>query len=146
VNNMAETIDITPKKETILSKIKKINESMPKVKKEGTNPHFKSKYMTLDSVLELSAQIQKEHNLSIIQYVDNMVLETRIADLESQEYFTSKTPLILGRQDMQALGSAISYARRYSLVTMLGIAEADDDGNSTNAGIDPFSTNTKAVK
>lgn len=129
---------------TLHDKMQKINAAGYAVKKTGTNPHYKSKYMTLADVLELSGEIQEKNNLSIIQYVKDGKLITRLADLDSKEFIESEMQLLLGRNDMQALGSAVTYARRYSLVTMLGISDLDDDGNKTNATIDPF--NDKAVK
>jgi hypothetical protein len=115
-----------------MSIYKKLNDFKSKVggiKKDGTNPHFKNKYATIESVLDTVESPLNQSGLGFVQCVNGMELVTTIYDTESDERIESKIPLLLNKQDMQQLGSAITYARRYALVSMLGLEQEDDDGN-----------------
>ena len=102
---------------------------------DKTNPHYKSKYASLASVQSVYRKPLADNGLSIIQNVLSIDgayhLETILAH-SSGEHFKNSFKLILGKQDMQGLGSAITYARRYGVSTILGIvADEDVDGNDT---------------
>lgn len=100
--------------------------------KDGNNPHFKSQYATLASTWEACRDALTKNGLSIIQRIkeqDRLYIETILAH-SSGQWISSECPILMGRQDMQALGSAITYARRYSLMSLVGIAPEDDDGNA----------------
>lgn len=115
-----------------MSIYKKINDFKTKVgaiKKDSTNPHFKNKYASIESVLDTIEQPLLDSGLGFIQCVEDLNLITTIYDTESDVVIQSKVPLILNKQDMQQLGSAITYARRYGLVSMFGLEQEDDDGN-----------------
>lgn len=115
-----------------MSIYKKLNEFKTKVgaiKKDSTNPHFKNKYASIESVLDTIEQPLLDAGLGFIQCVEDLNLITTIYDTESDVVIQSKVPLILNKQDMQQLGSAITYARRYGLVSMFGLEQEDDDGN-----------------
>lgn len=106
--------------------------------KDTTNPHFKSKYADLASVWEACRKPLADNGLSVVQFTKIVgddrqpVLVTRLLH-SSGECIEGDTPLLMGKQDMQALGSAITYARRYGLAAMVGIAPEDDDGNAAVA-------------
>ena len=99
-----------------------------KVVKSANNPFFKSKYADLNSVIEATDPALEEVGLIYIDRVDGDKLVSELIDPESGEIITNVTPLILGKQDMQQLGSALSYARRYARLTLLGLQTVDDDG------------------
>jgi hypothetical protein len=113
----------------IYEKISKFHNNMGKVTKDGKNPHFKSKYATIEGVLESIAEPLKQSGLSFTQIVDMDHVKTVISEIDGEDKIECKVPLILSKNDMQGLGSAITYARRYGLVAMLGIIQEDDDGN-----------------
>lgn len=100
--------------------------------KDGTNPHYKSDYSTLEAVIKACRDALAKQGLSVSQILDHnergAALITRLIHTSGQ-WIQGSCPLILGqRQDMQALGSAITYARRYSLAAIVGVvAEEDDD-------------------
>lgn len=107
-----------------------------------TNPHFKSRYADLSAVRDAIVPVFNKHGLSIIQApttdgFSGFSLETRVMH-ESGEELVFNFPLPSDVNKMQAVGSAISYARRYTLSALACIAsEEDDDGNaatSTNGG------------
>lgn len=107
-----------------------------------TNPHFKSRYADLSAVRDAIVPVFNKHGLSIIQApttdgFSGFSLETRVMH-ESGEELVFNFPLPSDVNKMQAVGSAISYARRYTLSALACIAsEEDDDGNAatnTNGG------------
>jgi len=100
--------------------------------KDSTNPHFKSRYADLESVIEAMRVPFAANGLAFIQSVsdDSQFLKTIIVH-ESGENFTTQVPLIITKNDMQGVGSAITYARRYGLAAACGISQTDDDGEST---------------
>jgi hypothetical protein len=100
--------------------------------KNAINPHFRSKYADLGAVLEASLDAFHSNNFAVTQYNNSdeygQYVATRLAHT-SGEVFESKVYLVLSKNDMQGLGSAITYARRYGLLGMAGLAAEDDDGN-----------------
>jgi len=106
--------------------------------KDGTNPHFKSKYVTLDNILKTIEGPFEQHGLflsnSFLNIEGNSFLVVTITHLETGVYLKSEIPLLLAKNEMQQLGSAITYARRYALSAMLNITiDEDDDGNATSS-------------
>ncbi len=75
-----------------------------------------------------------KHGLAVTQLVDNAVDAGSLTTMlmhESGEWISATQPLLLAKADPQGQGSAITYARRYGLMSMLGIvAEDDDDANA----------------
>ena len=110
----------------------KAQQAMETVKKDSVNPHFKNKYASLDAVIDATSSVFQDNGFVVMQpcgrdelgvYVETKLLHT------SGEAFSSKVYLVLSKQDMQGLGSAITYARRYGLLGMACLATEDDDGN-----------------
>ena len=114
---------------SIYKKLNEFKKSVGAIKKDSTNPHFKNKYASIESVLDTIEKPLLDAGLGFIQCVEDLNLITTIYDTESDNVLTSKIPLILNKNDMQQLGSAITYARRYGLVSMFGLEQEDDDGN-----------------
>jgi hypothetical protein len=100
------------------------------VAKNAVNPHFKSKFATLDSILDATRPILAKHGLALSQepvFEDGMAgVVTRIIHT-SGESRESKLLLPMRDQSAQGAGSAITYARRYSAAAVLGIASEDDE-------------------
>ena len=98
-------------------------------KKDAKNPFFKSKYATLNAVYEAVAEALLKNGLSVIQPIVGDAVETTIIHTSGQ-FITSSCPIVCAKQnDPQAMGSAITYARRYSLASLLGVmTDEDDDG------------------
>ena len=106
--------------------------------KDADNPYFKSKYVPLENVVEAIDSVGGEHGLSFIQEVktseDGKVGVTTVIFHTSGEWLEFE-PLYLKPDNTkpQAYGSAITYARRYSLSSAFGItSDQDDDGNEAN--------------
>lgn len=113
--------------------LSKAQSSMERAKKDSQNPFFKSKYADLESVWEACRESLAENELAVIQAPqmqgEGVCLETTLTH-SSGEWIRSVMPLFLGKRDAQALGSAITYARRYALAAMVGIVQSDDDGEA----------------
>lgn len=109
---------------------------MGKAFKQSSNPHFRSKYADLGNVMDACMEALNKHGIAVVQPVTETELgryvETRFIH-ETGETLICPIPLILGKQDMQGLGSAMTYARRYGLMALAGIAPEDDDGNAAAA-------------
>lgn len=101
--------------------------------KDANNPHFKSKYATLESVLDAVKDVSNEMGIVIVQTggkdVEGHFIETKLIH-ESGEEISSKVYLVLDKQNMQGMGSALTYARRYALAGLFAIGQEDDDGNA----------------
>lgn len=114
----------------------KAQTEMGAVIKNASNPHLKSKYADLGSVLEACQTALQVNGFAIVQPCGKdemgMYVETVLAH-ESGESFVSRVYLVIGKNDMQGVGSAITYARRYGLLGMTGLAPEDDDGEATKA-------------
>jgi hypothetical protein len=107
---------------------------MTAVKKDSTNPFYKSKYASLDTIWETIRKPLLENGLSVAQTMDvedgNSVLETTLYHTSGE--WISGTQLVNPvKNDPQGLGSAITYARRYSLSAILGLVSDDDDDANT---------------
>ncbi|PWE26694.1 hypothetical protein C4N9_20760 [Pararhodobacter marinus] len=106
---------------------------MGKALKQANNPHFRSKYADLGNVMEACLPALNRHGIALIQPAgaegDERFVETVLIHV-SGERLTCRVPLIVSKNDMQGYGSAVTYARRYGLMCMAGIAPEDDDGNA----------------
>ena len=102
------------------------------VKKDGNNPYFKSKYATLENILDTIKPTLAKCGLSFSQFPDGEGLTTILMHT-SGEFLKANTKMTLRDQTPQGQGSAITYMRRYALSAVLGIAtEEDDDGNAAS--------------
>lgn len=102
--------------------------------KTNTNPHFKSKYADLSACVEAVIDALNANGIAMIQQTsecgDGIIIETVFIH-ESGEMLTSgKLHVPADKQTPQGYGSALTYARRYSLMAACGIAPEDDDGHA----------------
>ncbi|BCW78305.1 ERF family protein [Arthrobacter sp. NicSoilC5] len=108
----------------------------PTVAKDSNNPFFKSKYAALPEVMKAAGPVLTKHGLAVSQFVTHEGSESQLQTYllhESGQFITHAMPLLLTKQDAQGQGSAITYARRYSYMAVLGlVADEDDDGNAAS--------------
>lgn len=102
------------------------------VKKDGKNPHFKSKYATLNEVLDKVKQPLNNLGVVIIFTPNFDGLETTLYDIDSDTSITSYMKYI-GASNAQQILSCNTYYRRGSLISLLGLEDEDDDGNLASA-------------
>jgi hypothetical protein len=103
---------------------------MPAVKPDAKNPHYKSDYVSLDHLIATTRPVLTKHGLAIAQFPSHLdgrpALITRLIHV-SGEMLEEATPLLLTKQDMQGMGTAQTYARRYGWAAVLGVSAEDDD-------------------
>jgi len=101
--------------------------------KTSTNPHFRSKYASLDACIEAVIDALNNNGIYLMQLTDEHEGGVKVATTfihESGEQLSGGTLFMPAtKHDAQGFGSALSYARRYSLMAACGIAPEDDDGN-----------------
>lgn len=109
---------------------------------DSENPHYRSKYADLSSVWDAIRGPLSKNGLAIIQLPssgdDGKVVVTTMLSHKSGEWIATTAcatppPRASGMGDAQAIGSAISYLRRYLLSAMVGVAQVDDDGEAATA-------------
>ena len=118
----------------IASALAAAQSQMGKALKDSTNPHFKSSYADLSSVVGACMPALNANGIAVVQpFTDDEAgryVKTIFVHGDSGETLECRVPLIVNKNDMQGFGSAATYARRYGLMAMAGIAPEDDDGNA----------------
>jgi hypothetical protein len=111
----------------------------PTLKKDGVNPHFRSKYAPLDTIVETINPLLVKNGLvwstmpSFDATTGEPTLKYELAHAPSRESKDGEMKLLLSKGDPQGQGSAITYARRYALVSVLNlVADDDDDGHAAS--------------
>jgi hypothetical protein len=101
--------------------------------KDSDNPFFKSKYADLASIVDACRSPLAANGLAVMQFprstAEGVEVETLLAH-SSGEWVAEILSLPVAKADAQGVGSAITYARRYALASMVGVAPEDDDGNA----------------
>lgn len=109
---------------------------MENASKGSVNPAFKSKYADLATILNEVRPILAEHQLAITQhpaYAEGLVYVTTLLSHASGQWMQSCISCRIDAKDnAQALGSAITYLRRYSMAALCSISQEDDDGNKAS--------------
>lgn len=104
--------------------------------KDRNNPAFKSKYADLSSVTEAIKPALAKHKLFYFQVTHEQAggvcIETIVGHESGEQLSFGKLFVPAGKQDAQGYGSALTYARRYSLMTAFGVCPEDDDGNAAS--------------
>ena len=116
----------------------KAQRALRAVHKTATNPHFKSKYVPLDEVMDAAKEALNANGITIMQATGDedaagFNLLTRFQH-ESGQWIEGRVRMPMDKGTPQGAGSAITYGRRYGLSALLGIvADEDDDGNAASA-------------
>lgn len=107
-------------------------------KKSSSNPFFKSKYADLAECWNTCREALTANGISVIQMPEEvnengrLNITTMLAH-SSGQYISSTLTMTVTKLDPQAIGSAITYGRRYALAAMVGLAQEDDDGEKAMA-------------
>tara|TARA_R110002073_G_scaffold34603_1_gene102395 strand:- start:109 stop:627 length:519 start_codon:yes stop_codon:yes gene_type:complete len=137
------------KVDTIGAAIARAQLNIKKAEKSSDNPYFKSKYAGLEQVIDVTRDALNNEGIAVLQVCDFTPERTEMSEdgkkvhYPRQDFITTKLvfgdqvaqasmPLRSTKEDMQSLGSAITYARRYTLQSLLCVAtdEPDDDANA----------------
>lgn len=102
--------------------------------KDKTNPHFKSKYADLSTVVDAIKPALCKHGLFFAQATHEqdggVCVETIVCHESGEQMSFGRLFVPASKQDAQGYGSALTYARRYSLMAAFGVPAEDDDGNA----------------
>jgi hypothetical protein len=111
-----------------------VQKEAPALQRDGLNPHFKSQYVTLETVMQTVLPILNRWGVVLVQTTNEAdCLITKLVHSESGDHVASTMRLVMSKDDAQGYGSAMTYARRYAIMGMLGlVADADDDGNAAS--------------
>lgn len=120
-------------------------------KKGSTNPHFKSKYADLASVIEAVKEPLEKHGLTFVQDCRHAadvgwLVCTVIYHESGEKLELAYVPVLATKPDAQGWASGNTYARRYSLQMALGVPAEDDDGNEASKRINPVKESLKGVE
>lgn len=115
----------------IYKKLLEAKKEIGKISKDSTNPFFKSKYFDINAILDHVEPILQKNSLLLLQPIQDQLVKTVIYHSESGEYVSSEIALPQ-LNDPQKLGSAITYYRRYTLQSLLGLQAEDDDANKAS--------------
>lgn len=125
------------------------NGEVQKIAHDGKNPQFRSKYVTLDALIDATKPILQKHGLSVIQVplsgeegqigVKSLLLHESGEFIESEPLYMKPMKMVKGGDyveapDAQAAGSTISYLRRYSYQAILNLSTGEDDDGESAVG------------
>lgn len=111
--------------------------TMQAAARDNKNPFFKSKYSSLASVWDACRKALSDNELAIVQLPtsrDRGVVVTTLLIHSSGEWIEERLTMIAEKDTPQAVGSTITYGRRYGLSAMVGVAPEDDDGQAASDG------------
>lgn len=133
-----------PKSERLHTDMLAVQKELPKLQKTGINPHFRNKYVPLEELMTQVLPVLNKHNFVLLQQPTTLdgepALRYRLLH-SSGETIEDIMPLLSKNADPQGQGSAITYARRYSLMSLLGlVADEDDDGHKSRTVTVPAQT------
>lgn len=119
---------------SIYKKLFEAKKEIGKISKDSNNPFYKSKYFDINQLLEHVEPILQKHDLLVLQPILENKVRTIIVDVNNEE--NSKDNVyseldLTNQTDPQKRGSEITYYRRYTLASLLGLQSEDDDANKT---------------
>lgn len=108
--------------------------------KTATNPHFNSRYADLSACVEAVMDGLNDNGIALIQKcydcANGVMVETMFVHESGEMLECGILHVPASKQDPQGYGSALTYARRYSLMAACGIAPEDDDGNAASKKVE----------
>lgn len=133
-------IEQSPEIKNLAVALCKAQAQVKPAKKDSTNPHFKSSYADLASVIDACGEALTNNGLSVVQFPgyearDDQFISTLTTVLvhTSGEWIRSTAGAPCSKADAQGVGSVTTYLRRYSLAAIARVAPDDDDGNAASA-------------
>lgn len=128
-------IETSDKIGTLAGAMMKVQAAVSGVSKDSANPHFRSRYASLESVVAAVRDHYLDAGLVVMQAPGQVVdgcqtLTTLIVHGESGEWLKNTAQIPLGKNDPQGAGSALTYIERYSLMALFNLPPVDDDGEA----------------
>lgn len=127
-------MEMSEKIDKIMPALLSVKRQMGAVKKDAANNFFKSKYADLNNYLEEIEPVLQSNGLVLLQPCSGRTVKSIIFHAESGQYVSSSMELIMVKEDNHALGSAQTYARRYSLAGLLAFQSTEDDDGEASVG------------
>lgn len=115
----------------LYTKLNQVKKEIGAISKDSTNPFFKSKYFDINALLKHVEPLLQKNGLLLLQPIVKGEVFSEIVDIDNGESVQSSIPLPQ-MDDPQKLGSAITYYRRYTLQSLLGLQAEDDDANTAS--------------
>lgn len=127
-------IELSPNVDALFPALLKAQGEMRGVAKDSNNPHFKTRYASLENVIDAAKGPLQAAGLAFTQapgaLVDGAIEVTTMLMHASGQWLRSTLHVPLSKRDPQGVGSAITYGCRYALMATLGLPPVDDDGES----------------
>ena len=128
------------KSDSISSLMKDLVQARAKIgaiKKSAKNPHFRSDYAPIDEIITAIQPALTGHGLHLMNDVRSenageIIVSAALYHVSGEWMETEGVRIKLGKDDAQGVGSAITYGRRYTVKSILGLADEDDDGNAAS--------------
>lgn len=128
----------------LFTALTKAQQEMEKAVKDSSNPFYKSKYANLEAVIDASRSHLVANGLCVMQFHasgdDGRVYLTTVVGHESGEFISSTGSMKPKEDTPQAIGSALTYLRRYDYASAIGLAQKDDDGETAEGRGDTRTT------
>jgi len=118
----------------INQKLFNLQQEIGAISKDASNPFYKSKYFDINSLIKQLNPLLLKHKLLLLQPIEDNMVVSRIICIESNSAVNSFLT-IPAVSDPQKLGSAITYLRRYTLSSLLGLQAEDDDANAASGKV-----------
>ena len=115
----------------LYTKLQEVKKEIGAISKDTTNPFFKSKYFDINGLLKHVEPLLQKNGLLLLQPIYKGYVISEIIEIESGEKIQSGLQLP-EMDDPQKLGSAVTYYRRYTLQSLLGLQAEDDDANAAS--------------
>ncbi len=134
----------------LFSALCKAQGEIKRASKDGNNPHFRAKFASLESVVDASRDALNKYGLSVTQVTTagddgSLHLITMLGHISGQ-FIYGRYPVVPVKQDPQGFGSALSYAKRYSLAAIVGVVSSDEDDDGEAAMSRPAPQASEPVK
>ena len=119
------------KETSINEKLFNLQQEIGTISKDAKNPFYKSKYFDINSLIKQLQPLLNKHRLLLLQPIEEDMVYSKLICVDGTGGVISalKLPEIT---DPQKLGSCITYYRRYTLASLLGLQAEDDDGNAAS--------------
>jgi len=118
---------------TFLQRLLEAQKEIGKVVKNAKNPHFKNNYADVNAIIAAVEPILNANDILLTQPIEEGCIVSRLTYTQTGEVMESKLPLAI-QTNPQAMGSQITYYRRYTLQSLLALQVEDDDSqHATNA-------------
>lgn len=134
--NTEQVSNVQPVGKAIAGALVKAQMAFGPALKTSQNPHFKSRYADLSACVEAVIEALNANGIALIQRTlpceSGVTVETVFLHISGETLSSGPLHVPAQKQDAQGYGSALTYARRYSLMAACGIAPEDDDGNAAS--------------